>query len=224
MLEWLLTGDNLFIFGALGGMASLILFSGLYSVCPNDSKLEKRIENTLVTLSIIVPILILGASLYIKSQISVEYIHDSEWKVIYTNDIDAKVKISLESDKDFLNLKLPLTVVAGEEMRNMYEYITNTAKGELTASKGNSEETKKIHLDKSNIITTGPLSNTSKITKVEYRPIIGQRNTAFGHYGETEKADVDGEIRITVETNDEDTKQLKALFEQPEKTGVSTPG
>lgn len=36
----------------------------------------------------------------------------------------------------------------GEEMRSMHEYITNTAKGELTASKGNSEETKKIHLDK----------------------------------------------------------------------------
>ena len=26
------------------------------------------------------------------------------------------------------------------------------------------------------------------------------------------KADVDGEIRITIETNYEDTKQLKALF------------
>lgn len=116
-------------------------------------------------------------------------------------------------------LKLPLEVVAGEEMRNMHEYITNTAKGELTASKGNSEETKKIHLDKSNVITTksnvittGPLNNTSKITKVEYQPITGKRNTAFGHYGETEQADVDGEIRITIETNDENTKQLKALF------------
>lgn len=212
MLEWLLTGDNLFIFGALGGMTSLILFSGLYSVCPNDSKLEKRIENALVTLSIMIPIIILGTSLYIKSQTRVEYVHDSEWKVIYTNDIDAKVKISLESDKNFMNLKLPLEVVAGEEMRNMHEYITNTAKGELTASKGNSEETKKIHLDKSNVITTGPLNNTSKITKVEYQPITGKRNTAFGHYGETEKADVDGEIRITIETNDENTKQLKALF------------
>lgn len=212
MLEWLLTDDNLFIFGAVGGMVSLILFSGLYSVCPNDSKLEKRIENTLVTLLLIVSILILGASLYIKSQISVEYIHDSEWKVIYTNDIDAKVKISLERDKNFMNIKLPLEVVAGEEMRNMHEYITNTEKGELTASKGNSEETKKIYLDKSNIITTEPLNNTSKITKVEYRPITGKRNTAFEHYGKTEKADVDGEIRITVETNDEDTKQLKALF------------
>lgn len=174
-----------------------------------------------------VPILILGTSLYIKSQISIEYVHDSEWKVIYTNDIDAKVKISLERDKNLLNifddvekyLKLPLEVVAEEEMRNMHEYITNTAKGELTASKGNSEETKKIHLDKSNVITTksnvittGPLNNTSKITKVEYQPITGKRNTAFGHYGETEQADVDGEIRITIETNDENTKQLKALF------------
>lgn len=212
MLEWILSGDNLFIFGAVGGMASLVLFSGLYSVCPNDSKLEKRIENALVALLIMVPIIILGTSLYIKSQTRVEYVHDSEWKVIYTNDIDAKVKISLESDKNFMNLRLPHDVVAGEEMRNMHEYITNTAKGALTASKGNSEETKKIHLDKSNVITTGPLNNTSKITKVEYQPITGKRNTAFGHYGETEKADVDGEIRITIETNDENTKQLKALF------------
>lgn len=196
MLEWIISGDNLFFFGAVGGMASLILFAGLYSVCPHDSKTKKRIENALLALSIMVPILILGTSLYIKSQISIEYVHDSEWKVIYTNDIDAKVKISFERDKNLLNifddvekdLKLPLQVVAGEEMRNMYEYITNTTKGELTASKGNSEETKKIHLDKSNVITTGPLNNTSKITKVEYQPITGKRNTAFGHYGETEQA------------------------------------
>lgn len=212
MLEWLLTDYNLFLFGGVGGIASLILFAGLYSVCPNDSKLEKRIENALVALTFVIPIIIFSISMFIYSEKTVEYVHDNEWKVIYTNDIDAKVKISLESDKNVMNLKLPLEVVAGDEMRNMHEYITNTTKGELTASKGNSEETKKIHLDKSNVITTGPLNNTSKITKVEYQPITGKRNTAFGHYGETEKADVDGEIRITIETNDENTKQLKALF------------
>lgn len=212
MLEWILTDCNLFLFGGVGGIASLILFAGLYSVCPNDSKLEKRIENALVALTFVIPIIIFSISIFIYSEKTVEYVHDNEWKVIYTNDIDAKVKISLESDKNVMNLKLPLEVVAGDEMRNMHEYITNTTKGELTASKGNSEETKKIHLDKSNVITTGPLSNTSKITKVEYQPITGKRNTAFGHYGKTEKADVDGEIRITVETNDEYTKQLKALF------------
>ena len=212
MLEWILTDYNLFLFGGVGGMASLILFAGLYSVCPNDSKLEKRIENALVALTFVIPIIIFSISIFIYSEKTVEYVHDNEWKVIYTNDIDAKVKISLERDKNLLNIKLPLQVVAGEEMRNMYEYITNTAKGELTASKGNSEETKKIYLDKSNVITTGPLSNTSKITKVEYRPITGKRNTAFGHYGKPENADVDGEIRITIETNDENTKQLKALF------------
>ena len=212
MLEWLLTDYNLFLFGGVGGIASLILFAGLYSVCPNDSKLEKRIENALVALTFVIPIIIFSISMFIYSEKTVEYVHDNEWKVIYTNDIDAKVKISLESDKNVMNLKLPLEVVAGDEMRNMHEYITNTTKGELTASKGNSEETKKIHLDKSNVITTGPLNNTSKITKVEYQPITGKRNTAFGHYGETEKADVDGEIRITIETNDENTKQLKAVF------------
>lgn len=212
MLEWLLTNDNLFLFGGVGGMASLILFAGLYSVCPNNSKLEKRIENALVALTFVIPIIIFSIAIYIYSEKTDEYVHDSEWKVIYTNDIDAKVKISLESDKNFMTIKLPIKVVAGEEMRNKHEYMTNTAKGELTASKGNSEETKKIYLDKSNIITTAPLSNTSKITKVEYRPITGKRNTAFGHYGETEQADVDGEIRITIETNDENTKQLKALF------------
>lgn len=80
-----------------------------------------------------VPILILGTSLYIKSQISIEYVHDSEWKVIYTNDIDAKVKISLERDKNLLNifddvekdLKLPLQVVAGEEKRLAHQTLDN---------------------------------------------------------------------------------------------------
>lgn len=42
MLEWIISGDNLFFFGAVGGMASLILFAGLYPVCPHDSKTKKE--------------------------------------------------------------------------------------------------------------------------------------------------------------------------------------
>ena len=221
MLEWLLTGHNLLGATVTTTIGIFLVGCVLSTICKGETKTRKRLEQFFMILPMVISIALISIMLYIKSNTTEEYTHNSDWKVIYTNDIDVRIELHFEVD-NLLGLKKQIT--AGEQLTNAHRILQTTRNGTLTATKGNSEETKKIHLDKSNIITTGPLNNTSKITKVEYRPIIGQRNTAFGHYGETEKADVDGEIRITVETNDEDTKQLKALFEQPEKTGVSTPG
>ena len=83
----------------------------------------------------------------------------------------------------------------------------------MTATKGESKENKKIRLDKSNVIDSGSLSTTSKVTKIEYRPVTGKRNTAFGKYGDEMTPDIDGEVRVTIESNeDENAKKLKALF------------
>ena len=147
--------------------------------------------------------------LYIKSNTTEEYTHNSDWKVIYTNDIDAKIELHVEVG-NLIGLKKRIT--AGEQIKT-HRILQTTRNGTLTATKGESKENKKIRLDKSNVIVSGSLSTTSKITKIEYRPVTGKRNTAFGKYGDEMTSDIDGEVRVTIESNeDENAKKLKALF------------
>ena len=77
--------------------------------------------------------------LYIRHNTTEEYTHTSEWKVIYTNDIDAKIELHFEVDK-LLGLKKQIT--AGEELTNAHQILQTTRNGTLTATKGDSEENK----------------------------------------------------------------------------------
>ena len=148
--------------------------------------------------------------IYIKRNTTEEYTHNSGWKVIYTNDIDAKIELHVEVD-NLLGLKKRIT--AGEQLKNTHRILQTTRNGTLTATKGDSKENKKIRLGKSNVIVSGSLSSTSKITKIEYRPVTGKRNTAFDKYGDEMTPDIDGEVRVTIESNeDENAKKLKALL------------
>lgn len=210
MLEWLLTGHNLL--GATVTSVFSIFLVGfvLSTICAGETKTRKRLEILFFVLPFVVSVALVSIMLYIKSNTTEEYTHTSEWKVIYTNDIDAKIELHFEVDK-LLGLKKQIT--AGTQLTNAHRILQTTRNGTLTATKGDSEENKKIHLNTSNVIVNGLLSSTSKITKVEYRPVTGKRNTAFGKYGDETEPDVDGEVRITIESNeDENAKQLKALF------------
>lgn len=85
-------------------------------------------------------------------------------------------------------------------------------KGILIASKNNTDEKKKIILNKENIITDNPLNEESRIIKIEYLPITGKRKEAFGYYGKELKTPFEGEIRLTIENNNKDKEELKNLF------------
>ena len=210
MLEWLLTGHNLIGTTVTSIFSIFLVGFALSTICEGETKTRKRLAQFFIVLPMVISVVIVSVMLYIRSNTTEEYIHDSEWKVIYTNDIDAKVDLKLEVDKLFGITK---RITAGELLTNTHNVFKSTKNGTLTATKGNSNEKKKIHLDKSNVIINGPLSSTSKITKVEYRQITSKRNTAFGKYGSEMTPDVDGEVRVTIESiEDENTKKLKALF------------
>ena len=188
MLEWLLTGHDLLGATVTSVFSSFLVGYVLSTICAGETKTRKRLEILFFVLPFVVSVALVSIMLYIKSNTTEEYTHTSEWKVIYTNDIDAKIELHFEVDK-LLGLKKQIT--AGTELTNAHRILQTTRNG----------------------IVNGRLSSTSKITKVEYRPVTGKRNTAFGKYGDETEPDVDGEVRITIESNeDENAKQLKALF------------
>ena len=210
MLEWLLTGHNL-LGATVTTIISIFLVGSLLStICKGETKTPNRLEQFFMILPMVISLVLISIMFYIKSNTKEEYTHNSDWKVIYTNDINAKIELHFTVD-NLLGFKKRIT--AGEKLTNAHQILQTTRNGTLTATKGDSEENKKIHLNTSNVIVHGPLSSTSKITKVEYRQVTGKRNTAFGKYGDEAEPDVDGEVRITIESNeDENAKQLKALF------------
>lgn len=210
MLEWLLTGHNLLVATVTSTISIFLVGCVLSTICEGETKIRKRLEQFFMILPMVITLVLISIMFYIKSNTTEEYTHNSDWKVIYTNDIDAKVDLKLEVD-NLLGLKKRIT--AGEQLKNTHRILQTTRNGILTATKGDSKENKKIRLDKSNVIVSGSLSSTSKITKIEYRPVTGKRNTAFGKYGDEMTPDIDGEVRVTIESNeDENAKKLKALF------------
>lgn len=175
-----------------------------------DPKKYDLIDIICLVSTIIVPIVILFCGAYIKSQMHLEYTSNTEWKTIYTNNIDAEITLNLKNDRgeSISNSKNGLPI--GDD----YNKYNSDMIGEILAKKGDSEEKKTIHIDKSNIIHEDELTPTSKITKIEYKPIEHVYNSAFGYKGEpSKKVNKDRIVRITIseDTNPERT-ELKKLF------------
>lgn len=134
-----------------------------------------------------------------------ETVYDVDWKQVYTNESNIDITLELSSNDHFK---------AGSELGEAYSklQVYSSTVGKITASdKSDAKETKSIRLSADDVITNGELSSNSKITKVEYRAVKGKRRTSLGHYGKVEKEDYDGEIRITVDSQ-EKSDELKKLF------------
>ena len=82
----------------------------------------------------------------------------------------------------------------------------------LTVKKDYNEIQKIVVLDKNNIIQNYDDLNNVKIAKVEYRKIDGLAREFFGVYGNPKTADEVGEIRITLESSED--QELRKVFGQ----------
>lgn len=204
MIEWLLSNEFLpftvcIIIGTPG-----ILFGIIAQMVKKE-----RLQNFFFAMGIVVPIILLFISLVFLFNIKKEYNSDTEWKQIYVNDINAD--ITLELDESRIPINKPL--------KYEYKLISESQNGKLALSKENTTIIKTIYFDSKDIQLSGnvdTITKDSKITKVEYRPVTNMRRTAFGYYGDNLQPDVDGQIRITVETTDHTkylTKELTNLLE-----------
>lgn len=213
MMEWLLTDSNLFtatIFGILAVVA-LLSITSVSTPDEKNSKISEFINGFCAIALSVAPLIIIIIALTIKFETQIEYTSNSEWKEIYTNNINAEIILNLKTDEGYLISN----ATGGKLIGNNYkDYNTNSnMNGTILAKNGDLEETKTIHVNKSDIIYDGELTPNSKITKIEYRPAEQMYKTVFGYNGKPSDADKDGLVRITIsDDKSPERTALKNLF------------
>lgn len=158
------------------------------------------------TTTMLVSLFLFAIGLLFNANVKYEKIYASDWKQLYSNDVKADITIDTFFDLHF-KAGEATGVSLTELQRQLYLDGTVTA----TDASG-SKESRTVALVQDGITTTGEVDKTSKIVKVEYRPIEGKRKSAFGLQSEIYKAKTDGELRITVEGH-EKSDDLKKLFD-----------
>lgn len=213
MIEWLLTDSNLINATFDGVIITIALFGIIIVSLPYEKKprLYERIGDFCITAIFLVPVIIIFIGLSIASTTQVEYTSNSEWKTIYENNIDAEIVLNLKTNKG----DLISNAIGGKSIGTDYKDYTRDSNmnGTILAKKGDLEETKTIHINKKDIIYNGELKPTSKITKIEYRPVQQMYKTLYGYNGKPKTADKDGIVRITIsDDNSPERMDLKNLF------------
>ena len=143
--------------------------------------------------------------MYFSSQVEYEVTYDGEWKQIYTNSDNLDVSIDLNRG---------YSVKAGSELGDDYSKLKfiEFVDGTITAvDDSGSKETRAFRLNDKDLIKNGELTSNSKITKIEYRPVKGMHKTALGLSSKDEAAPYEGEIKLTIDTQ-EKSDELKKLF------------
>lgn len=215
MIEWLLSdaGHPFLLSFLITTPITPFFILGLYN------KVKGRYEPSTLSAIVISSIAALSVilSLFIVTSTKFNYISDENWKQIYANDIDATVKLKVNST-DFL-FKLKEEIIAGENIDKIqYVSLTHSGDNKLTVEKNGVSYSKQVLIEKNNIISNSDINSNSKITKIEYKNIQGHQRTLFGHKGPIEKSDknkIDGTIRITLE-QDSTEKELIQMFENKE--------
>lgn len=175
------------------------------------NKTPVKIGLITLVLTFIVPLIVALTPIviYMSSTTEVQY---GEWKEIYKNELDADVKLKLHSPIYDYVVGLPIELTAGKPLDIKPQELKPTKIGTLIIQKGNTTVTRRVKLNNESFTSDGDISEYSKIVKVEYRPIEGYTNSAYGQSGDFIKLDNKGEVRITLEPS-KDEKQLNKLLE-----------
>ena len=132
---------------------------------------------------------------------------------IYENNLDATVELEYQDYGDHYH-----SVFAGSHDESLKDLSDTATRNKvvrsikLTVKKDYNEIQKIVVLDKNNIIQNYDDLNNVKIAKVEYRKIDGLAREFFGVYGSPKTADEVGEIRITLESSED--QELRKVFGQ----------
>ena len=140
-------------------------------------------------------------------------VSNAPWKTIYKNDLNANIQINYEDSDDSSNKYSLDTGKARQSIQKFQSRLKEAdvfSSVQLTVTKGNDSVAKTVMLENKNLITKDIDPNNARIVKIEYRPLDGETRKVFGVKGKTESTNKDGEIRITLESNND--KQLENLF------------
>ena len=212
MIEWIVTDKNFeclsIILISIAAVFAVIAIILALDAIELKIRTETRQRLTIVSAALFATFL--SIPIYISPSISIENVPEGDWVQIYSNDQNANISIYFSPTS---------SMKAGEELsssdlnklktlysRNETEDVT------VSASKGGAEERRAVNLDGRNISIPLNRDHGLKITKIEYQKIVGQRKTLFGHTGNVSKSYLDGQIRITVDSDNADSS-LKEIFD-----------
>ena len=158
------------------------------------------------TTTMFVSLVLFAIGLLFNANVKYEKVYTSDWKQIYAN--DAKAEITLEAGNG-------VSFKAGSQLGLDYLKFKYSFEKEgkiIATDSSGTKKTKTFKLvDDDPIKVVGDLTEDSRITKVEYRPVKGTYKTVYSLQGPLEKASYDGEVRITVESSKE-SDELGKLF------------
>ena len=127
----------------------------------------------------------------------------TEWRTIYTNDIDAQVELSIPPSDLFSSNK---HITAGRELGHNYNEFESSSNGiAIKARKNDTVVSKTVTLSKENIVVNGQLNEYAKIIKIEYR----ETTKEFKYHTSTSN-----EIKVTIDGTKiaGDKEELEGLF------------
>ena len=186
-----------------------IITLALSHIAKNKTPVKIGLITLLLTFIVPLIVALTPIVIYMSSTTEVQY---GEWKEIYTNELDADVKLKLHSPIYDFVVGLPIELTAGKPLDIKPQELKPTKIGTLIIQKGNTTVIRRVKLNNESFTSDGDISEYSKIVKVEYRPIEGYTNSAYGQSGDFIKLDNNGEVRVTLEPS-KDEKQLNKLLE-----------
>ena len=191
-----------------------IIFTLIYVT----SKISINSKSFLTTLLIVLILSIIGIELAISTKEEITY--ESNWKQIYTNENNNNI-VENKPYGTYINngIEVIITnnirsedIVAGAKLGDNYKLFLGDSKAEIKIEKDDTSYSKKIKINKNNVIINNEINEDSIITKIEYRAIKGIQRSLFGYKGPIEKSNLDGELRITIENNPKQ-QELKQIFD-----------
>lgn len=212
MIEWILT-DNHFLYlsvvlcivAAIFAVAAIILSLDAIVL---DLNYETRQRLAMIFAALFV--VSMSSIFYISQNISIENVPEGDWVQIYSNDQNANISIyfsptsSMKAGEEFSSSDL-------NKLKTLYSR-NETENVTVAASKDGAEERRAVNLDGRNISIPLNRDHGMRITKIEYQKIVSQRKTLFGRSGNTFSSSIDGQIRITVDSDNADSS-LKEIFD-----------
>lgn len=156
--------------------------------------------------TVIVSLVLFLVGLIFNANVKYEKVYGSDWKQLYSNDIKSDITIDT-----FFDLHFRAGEATGVSLKELRRQLYLNGAITATDTSGH-KESRTFTLVQDGISTTGEVDKTSKIVKVEYRSIEGNRRSAFGLQSSIYKDKTDGEFRITVQGR-EKSDDLKKLFD-----------
>ena len=213
MIEWLLT--HYYVFAIIPIAVFVLAIKVLifyHKRLPNPTLLQSFIAMIkLLTLVCVMMVWLISAS-----NVKQDYIHDSDWKTVYSQNGEVCASLTFDAHHAFAR---QFTASSCSPLENSYSHFkalsndSNTHGSialETVAIKLGSEshkDTRSVNLSGKNIIIEGELNENSRITKIEYIHTSKMKRTLFGHSSEQVNSDVDGDLRITISPGETPQKQ-----------------